>query len=257
MKDWNPEQYSKFMEERTLPAIDLASRLNVRNPQKILDLGCGTGNSTQILKDKFPFARIIGADNSHTMLEEARKLHPDMEFILFDGSSDYSVLGNDYDIVFSNACIQWIPDHKTLIPKLMGLLKTGGMLAAQAPMQSEHPVQQLIQKLAFSDKWSRLIKNPRTINTLTQGRYFDILASLTNDFSIWKTVYGHRMPDHQSIIEWYKGTGLRPYLAQLSDEDAVKFEAELLEKVRHAYPVHANGEVLFKFPRIFFTAVKQ
>lgn len=257
MKDWNPEQYSKFMKERTLPAIDLASRLDVKNPQKILDLGCGTGNSTQLLKDKFPFAKIIGADNSQAMLEEARRLHPDIEFIFFDGSGDFSPLGNDFDIVFSNACIQWIPDHNSLIPKLMSILKTGGMLAVQAPMQSEHPVQQLIQKLAFSDKWAKKIKNPRSLNTLTQGRYFDILASITSDFSIWKTVYGHRMPDHQSIIEWYKGTGLRPYLAQLSDEDALKFEAELLEKVTSTYPVHSNGEVLFKFPRIFFTAVKQ
>lgn len=257
MNDWNPQQYAKFMKERTLPAIDLVSRLTVKNPKKILDLGCGPGNSTQVLKDKYPFAHIIGADKSPSMIEQARTEHPDLEFVLFDAAGDFSSIGSDFSIVFSNACIQWIPDHKSLIPKLMGLLEKGGMLAAQAPMQSEHPVQQLLQKLAFSDKWSRKIKHPRTLNTLTQGRYFDILAECTSDFSIWKTVYGHRMPSHQSIIEWYKGTGLRPYLAQLDDEDGIKFETELLEMIKNTYPVHPNGEILFKFPRIFFTAVKE
>ena len=257
MKDWNPEQYSKFIKERTQPAIDLANKINIKSPQKILDLGCGTGNSSQVLKDRFPFAEIIGVDNSQTMIEQAEKEHSGIKFMLADISGDISSLGSDYDIVFSNACIQWIPDHKSLIPKLMGLLKTGGVLAVQAPMQSEHPVQQLIHKLAFSDKWSRKIKNPRPINTLTQDRYFDILSELTSDFSIWKTVYGHRMPSHQSIVEWYKGTGLRPYLAQLEEEDAANFEAELLKMVCQTYSVHSNGEILFKFPRIFFTAVKE
>ncbi|MBQ3946946.1 MAG: methyltransferase domain-containing protein, partial [Ruminococcus sp.] len=183
---------------------DLANKINIKSPQKILDLGCGTGNSSQVLKDRFPFAEIVGVDNSQTMIEQAEKEHSGIKFMLTDISGDISSLGSDYDIVFSNACIQWIPDHKSLIPKLMGLLKTGGVLAVQAPMQSEHPVQQLIHKLAFSDKWSRKIKNPRPINTLTQDRYFDILSELTSDFSIWKTVYGHRMPSHQKMLNGTK-----------------------------------------------------
>ena len=135
MLDWNPEQYEKFIKDRTQPAIDLANRLEVREAKRILDLGCGTGNSTKILKDKFPDAMVIGADNSDEMLAKAKKTHPDIEFIHLDVGGDLGEVKGKFDIVFSNACLQWIPNHEILLPKLMSLLRQGGVLAVQIPIQ--------------------------------------------------------------------------------------------------------------------------
>ena len=153
MLDWNPEQYEKFIKDRTQPAIDLANRLEVWEAKRILDLGCGTGNSTKILKDKFPDAMVIGADNSDEMLAKAKKTHPDIEFIHLDVGGDLGEVKGKFDIVFSNACLQWIPNHEILLPKLMSLLRQGGVLAVQIPIQSEHPVHIIMNELVTTAKW--------------------------------------------------------------------------------------------------------
>ena len=152
MSDWNPEQYEKFIKDRTQPAIDLANRLEVWEAKRILDLGCGTGNSTKILKDKFPDAMVIGADNSDEMLAKAKKTHPDIEFIHLDVGGDLGEVKGKFDIVFSNACLQWIPNHEILLPKLMSLLRQGGVLAVQIPIQSEHPVHIIMNELVTTGK---------------------------------------------------------------------------------------------------------
>ena len=121
MPNWNPIQYEKFLKDRTQPAIDLANRLGVFTPDSILDLGCGPGNSTKVLKDRFPNARIVGADNSDEMLEKARELYPNIEFTNLDANGDFHEVNERFDIVFSNACIQWLPNHKELLPNLMKL----------------------------------------------------------------------------------------------------------------------------------------
>ena len=133
MLEWNAEQYSKFKKERTLPAIDLANSINSENVRKVLDVGCGIGNSTAVLKRRFPNARIIGADNSDDMLVAARKNNPELEFMKLDASTDLVNISDRYDVVFSNACIQWIPNHRLLIKRLMELLKKDGTLAIQIP----------------------------------------------------------------------------------------------------------------------------
>ena len=148
MLDWNPEQYEKFIKDRTRPAIDLANRLEVREAKRILDLGCGTGNSTRILKNRFTDAMVIGADNSDEMLAKAKITHPDIEFMSLDAGGDLSEVRGNFDIVFSNACIQWIPNHEILLPKLMLLLRRGGVLAVQIPIQIEHPVH-IIKSFSF------------------------------------------------------------------------------------------------------------
>ena len=108
MPKWNPDQYERFIKDRTQPAIDLVNRLNISDPQNILDLGCGSGNSTIILKEKFPYSKVIGADNSDEMLEKARSIYPEIEFIKLDANGDYRDLDERFDILFSNACIQWL-----------------------------------------------------------------------------------------------------------------------------------------------------
>ena len=255
MPNWNPIQYEKFLKDRTQPAIDLANRLEEFAPNSILDLGCGPGNSTKVLKDKFPSAKIIGADNSDEMLEKARGLYPDIEFINLDVNGDLHEVNEKFDIVFSNACIQWLPNHNELLPKLMTLLKPNGILAIQIPMQREHPVHIIINELVNTTKWNDKI-TPRQYNNLTTEEYFGVLSNTSNDFEIWETTYCHRMPSYESIIEWYKGTGLRPYLEQLTENDSKEFINDVYSKLKHQYKVQNNGEILFRFPRLFFMVRK-
>lgn len=255
MADWNSEQYLKFKAQRTQPAIDLAARLS-GNPPEIIDLGCGPGNSTRVLKSRFPDAYIIGADNSANMIERARADNPDLEFLIMDITGDLSEMSGKFDVVFSNACLQWLPDHATLLPKLFGLLRKGGVLAVQIPMNYDEPIHRIIGSISESPEWSDKFPEKRIFGTLTQSEYFDILSGLTDDFEMWQTTYCHRMPSIESIIEWYSSTGLRPYLAALSDEDGVRFTAEISAELEREYPKQKNGEIIFRFPRFFFTAKK-
>ena len=251
MPNWNPIQYEKFLKDRTQPAVDLANRLLSVSPESILDLGCGPGNSTKVLKDKFPNAKIIGADNSDEMLAKARELYPDIEFINLDANGDLHEVNEKFDVVFSNACIQWLPNHKELLPKLMTLLTQNGVLAIQIPMQREHPVHIIINELVQTEKWKSKL-TPRQYNNLTTEEYHDVLSEISDDFEIWETTYCHRMPDYESIIEWYKGTGLRPYLEQLSESDRDDFVGDVYRELKQRYKIQKNGDILFRFPRLFF-----
>lgn len=256
MSGWNAEQYAKFIKERTLPSIDLANKINLENPREIIDIGCGPGNSTRVLKDRFPDAHIVGADYSQNMIDKAKSQNDGIDFMLFDANNDFPLLNKKFDVVFSNACIQWIPNHRELIKNMMGVLNDGGVLAVQTPMNYKEPIHRIISELSTGGKWKNKFDSPRIFYNLTQSEYFDLLSEISSDFSVWETVYCHRMPSHESIMDWYKGTGLRPYLEALSEEDAIEFENDVYEEVVRAYPIQANGEIIFRFPRFFFTAVK-
>ena len=255
MFKWNSELYSKFLAERTQPAIDLARRITLDNPNSIIDLGCGPANSTRVLADRFPNSHIIGADNSEEMIEQARSSYPDLEFIIFDAQNDFPKLTQKFDVIFSNACIQWVPNHEKLITEMMNALNSGGMLAVQIPMNYSEPIHRIICELAQSDKWSCL-SDSRVFHTLTVEEYYDILSELTDNFAVWQTTYCHSMPSHESIIEWYKSTGLRPYTSQLDEPHAEEFVNDVLAEVKKAYPKQKNGDIIFRFPRFFFTAKK-
>lgn len=257
MPDWNSAQYLKFKRERTQPSIDLINRIDLEAPADIIDIGCGPGNSTERLKNRYPNAQIIGADSSPEMIKAAKSEYPEMEFILCDASKELSSIGRKFDIVFSNACIQWIPNHETLIPNMIELLKSGGVLAVQVPMIYDEPIQKIINRVSTSEKWTGKFPARRIFYYLTPSDYFDILSRCTKDFNMWETIYCHRMKSHEDIMEWYKGTGLRPYLGVLSGQDAAEFERDILGEVKKAYPVQENGEIIFRFPRLFFTAVKK
>lgn len=254
MSDWNAEQYAKFKNERTLPAVDLANAIIKDNVRSVLDVGCGIGNSTAVVKKRFPTALVTGIDSSDDMLESARKNVPDAEFIKLDAGKETEKITSRFDVVFSNACIQWIPDHKKLIQNFMRLLNDNGILAVQIPQTSKHPMHEIIKSVSGSEKWKNKINVSRVFYTLREDEYFDILSEISSDFRIWETVYFHRMPSHESIVEWYKGTGLRPYLEQLSDRDKREFERDILAEVQKTYPVQKNGQIIFRFPRLFFTA---
>ncbi len=256
MADWNAQLYETFKNERTLPARDLAAAVGQEPVTRALDVGCGTGTSTAVLRVRFPEATLFGVDQSDAMLQKARFTCPGVTFRQMDISGDLSCLPTGYDLIFSNACLQWVPDHPALLPKLMALLRKGGVLAVQIPQQRKHPVHRLIRQLAASDKWAGHFSHQRAFYGLPEEDYYRLLSSLSTDFRLWETTYFHVMPSHQSIVEWYKGTGLRPYLAQLSEDESLAFQHELLQAIEREFPLQPDGHILFPFPRLFFTARK-
>lgn len=256
MPDWSAKQYSRFEKERTLPALDLVNSIIVDEVKSIIDIGCGIGNSTAVLRKTFSKAKIVGVDSSEDMLNTAKKNNPDVEFIKLDAGKELNSISSHFDIVFSNACIQWIPEHRKLLKNLMALLNSNGVLAIQIPQQLKHPMHNVIRSVAESDKWKHKITIPRLFYTLTEEEYFCILSELSNDFRIWETTYFHDMPSHKSIVEWYKGTGMRPFLEQLNDVDKIEFEYDVLSETAKIYPIQNNNHIIFRFPRLFFTARK-
>lgn len=161
MAEWNPNQYLKFKGERTQPSYDLANRIPLEKAEKIIDIGCGPGNSTRVLAEKYPQAYILGVDNSQEMVDTARKQCPGLNFMLFDAEKDFPFIQEKFDIVFSNACIQWVPDHERLLKNMMGLLKDGGILAVQIPNNYEEPIHKILIETSESEKWSNKIGKPR------------------------------------------------------------------------------------------------
>ncbi|MCM1286141.1 MAG: methyltransferase domain-containing protein [Acetobacter sp.] len=256
MSDWNSVQYLKFKNERTQPSADLVKRIDIKKPKRIIDIGCGPGNSTYELRKRFPDAYVLGVDFSPNMIEKAENDYKNIDFMLFDAQRNFDKLVGNFDIVFSNACIQWIPNHKMLLSNMMSILNKNGVMAVQIPYQYEQPMHKIVKEVAASEEWNGLFSSERVFNILEENEYFDLLSDISSDFSIWKTIYFHRMPSQRSIIEWYRSTGLKPYLEVLDDDKKERFENAVFEKVKKAYPVQKNSEVIFKFPRLFFTAVK-
>jgi|WetSurMetagenome_2_1015567.scaffolds.fasta_scaffold178897_1 trans-aconitate 2-methyltransferase len=257
MFTWDSKQYVQFVNERTQPAIDLVLRIQLSSPAKIVDIGCGPGNSTHVLETRFPQADILGVDSSVEMINTAKKTYPSLHFSQFDAQKDLSSLGTDFDVVFSNACIQWIPDHRALLKNMMNMLRQGGVLAVQTPMNYDEPIHKIITAVTTSTKWKDKFPNPRIFYNLTPGEYHDLLSELTGIFTLWQTTYYHRMKSHDAIMEWYRGTGLRPYISVLSETDKAMFEKDIYERVVSAYPIQKNGEIIFRFPRFFMLAEKK
>jgi trans-aconitate 2-methyltransferase len=211
--NWNPDQYLKFANERTQPSIDLAARINVDNPESIIDVGCGPGNSTQVLKRRWPVAKISGLDSSPEMIKKAREDFPDMEWIIADAPT--FEFDRQYDIIFSNAAVQWMPNHETLLPKLLENVNRGGALAVQVPANDGSPLHQAVLAVSSSSKWSRFTSGAeKSINYKSVEYYYDILSRISSKFDIWETVYYHVLDSHVGLIEWYKGTGMRPFLCR-------------------------------------------
>lgn len=256
MSDWNPSLYLKFAEERTQPSIDLAGRIPLCSPSRVLDVGCGPGNSTAVLASRYPNAKIIGIDNSPNMLEEAAKSYPHIEWQLCDASTGLSDLGEGFDVIFSNAVLQWVPDHAKVLGDMIKMLASGGVLATQIPNIYNQPISKAVMALTCSDQWKGLLGGARTHSTLSSGEYYDILSGYDGEVQLWETTYMHVMDSCDDILQWYRSTGLRPYLNLLSAQQGVEFEAQLMEMLVRDYPIQKNGKVLFPFPRLFFMFVK-
>lgn len=254
MNDWDSVLYLRFTRQRTQPAIDLASRLTVSDPNRLLDIGCGPGNSTAVLMERFPEAHVTGADSSENMLAQARADYPAADFKLCDVSCQLHTLGTGWDVIFSNACLQWVPDHRRILGELMSMLREGGELAVQVPVNRTEPIERIIARTASSPRWCSHFSSDGVYHTLTAGEYYDILSEAASSVDVWQTTYYHIMPSHNAIMDWYRSTGLRPYLNLLSEADKAEFEADVLAGLQQEYPIQTDGRVLFPFPRLFFIA---
>ncbi len=256
MPTWNPDQYLKFEGERTQPAIDLASRIALENPNRIIDLGCGSGNSTAVLRSRWPSAQIAGLDSSPQMIEACKQQQSGEEWLLESIESWYPPY--EYDIIFSNAAFQWISDLEPTLHRLMDSLAPEGALAFQVPNNQSSPYHQSIIEVAESPRWeasTRTAKNPLTYKPSTY--YYDLLSDRCRKIAIWETKYYQVMQDHQAILEWVTGTGLRPYLEALPNQtDREAFKADILEKYKQSYPQSSDRKVLFPFNRQFVVAYR-
>ena len=252
MSDWNPEKYLLFKKQRTQPAIDLAKSVQACAPKTIVDIGCGPGNSTAVLRSVFADADILGIDSSEKMIAKATAEHSDLTFKVCSAEA----LTGSYDMLFSNACLQWIPDHETLLVQLMGKLNADGVLAVQIPMNQNEPLFRIIREVAAQPKWNFANVHFEKNDTLSPEEYYDNLSDCASSFEMWETVYYHAMPSHEHLIEWVRSTRLRPYLDVLDDAGKQAFEGEILRKAKDAYPFTAGGEVILKFRRFFFVAHK-
>ncbi len=252
MPTWNAEQYLKFDEERTRPCHDLLARISLQ-PRTVVDLGCGPGNSTTVLANRWPEARTCGIDSSQAMIEQARQTCPAGEWIVEDILSFSEHADSAWDLVFSNAALQWVSDHPTLFPRLMQRVAPGGAFAAQVPANWDGPAHRAMREVA---KEFGIAGKVREWHVHPISTYYNILAPHASRLDLWETTYIHILPDAEAIVEWYKGTGLRPFLQALdSESERERFTSLYLEAIRIAYPPQPDEKILFPFQRLFLIAV--
>jgi trans-aconitate 2-methyltransferase len=255
--DWNPQHYLKFKNERTQPSVDLVSRIDSVSPSTIIDIGCGPGNSTQILIERWPKAEVIGIDSSPSMIEKARAAYPHQTWRLGDASKFNEE--NAYDIVFSNATIQWIPDHETLIANFYHLAKKGGAIALQVPRFNQMPIRSAIAAISENEPWKKYTKEVDALFTYHDPSfYYEQFSRHTARIDLWETTYFHILESQQSIIDFCRSAGMKPFLDSLpTDSDRAQFEHEVLDEVKKRYPLQPDGKVLFPFIRLFVIAYKE
>jgi trans-aconitate 2-methyltransferase len=197
MSKWDPKLYLTFERERTQPSIDLVRRIDVEAPKRVIDIGCGPGNSTVVLKSRWPDAEIVGLDNSETMINQARKNFSDIKWVQGDAGDDLTSLGT-FDVVFSNATIQWIPNQALLLKKLYNLLTDTGILAVQVPCTKNMPIHLELQKLIASSKWKEQFTTlSTTYSSHMADYYYNILCELTSNIELWVTDYYHNAQSPQ------------------------------------------------------------
>lgn len=255
MSDWNPTLYARFADERARPVGDLLARVALDAPRTVVDLGCGAGASTAPLRDRWPNADILGIDTSPAMLEKARAGVPGARFALADVAAFTPEA--PVDLLFSNATLQWLPDHATLLPRLMGLLAPGGVLAVQMPDNLDEPSHALMRDVAAEPPFAAILADASSARAplLSFEATYDALAPRAAHVEIWRTTYVHPLAGPEKIVEMVSSTGLRPFVDPLDPAARADYIARYKAKVAAAYEPTVDGRVLFRFPRLFFVAV--
>jgi trans-aconitate 2-methyltransferase len=249
---WDPEKYLSYAGERTRPAADLLARVPHTAPVRVADLGCGPGNSTALLSARWPQARIDGVDSSDAMLEQAQTSDVRANWILADLANWTPDAA--YDVVFSNATYQWLPDHGSLLPRLLGFVKSGGTFAFQVPCNFNAPSHVLMREAAETGPWAAKLRNVRVASVLSPDAYYDILSPLARTLDFWETTYLQVMEGDDPVFDWVSATGLRPFVQALNEAEREAFTNEYRKRLREAYPKRADGKTLFPFERLFAVA---
>jgi trans-aconitate 2-methyltransferase len=253
---WDPGQYQRFAGERSRPFSDLIARIGAADPGYVLDLGCGPGNLTAALARRWPGAQVAGVDSSPEMIAaaaaEAAQAPGRLSFTLGD-IRDW-VPARPPDVIVSNAVLQWVPGHLDVIARWAGLLARGGWLAFQLPGNFDQPSHAILRELAGSPRWRPLLAAAElNRQSAAPEEYLDLLARAGCEVDAWETTYLHVLPGEDPVLEWYRGTGLRPVLAALEPAQAEEFLAEYGRRTREAYPPQPYGTVL-PFRRVFTVA---
>ena len=251
MTTWDPGQYLQFAEARLRPALDLLAHVEPTNPPGlVVDLGCGPGNLTAVLAERWPDAEVIGVDSSPEMLADARRDHPDMTWV--EGDLATWEPPRPADVVFTNAALHWLPDHERLLPTLLARVAPGGVLAVQVPAEWDAPSHTEGFALAASPRWrDRLTVDLPEQPLLAPAGYLDVLLPLAEDVDCWTTTYHHVLEGPDPVVEWFKGSFLREFLSRLEEADGAEFVADYTEAMRRAYPPRADGRTVLPFRRLF------
>jgi trans-aconitate 2-methyltransferase len=262
---WDPVHYQRYAGERGRPFLDLIGRVHTPTPATVVDLGCGPGPMTAILSDRWPGAEITGIDSAPEMIEAATT-HARPGRLRFEVGSIADWVPPAVDVIVSNAALQWVPEHVKLLPVWADALRPGGAMAVQMPRSRGMPAGEVFQEVAASSRWAARLgaaasaAGPRSAASPVRPveEYVDLLAGLGLTVDAWETTYLHVLPGTDPVLDWFAGTGLRPYLDALRDDPRAlaEFRAEVGAKLREAYPAAPYGTIL-PFPRIFVVAHRE
>lgn len=254
---WSPEQYLKFEQQRTRPAQDLLAQVRALPIDRIWDLGCGPGNSTELLVERYGLAGVRGLDSDEAMLHAARKRLPDVPFERAD--IEHWVPTAPAGLLFANAVFQWVPDHLSILARLMHHLVPGGVLAVQMPDNLMEPSHLLMEETAQAGPWRSAFEHYRARRDPLPrpAAYFNRLGPEASDIDVWHIDYNHALPDAEAIVEWVRATGLRRYLDRVEPQWRDAFLADYLQRIEQAYPPLDDGRRLLRFPRLFLVAIKR
>ncbi|MGC4410262.1 trans-aconitate 2-methyltransferase [Rhizobium rosettiformans] len=253
---WSATQYLRFEDERTRPARDLLARVPLPSAERVIDLGCGPGNSTELLVARFGACSVSGIDSDDDMLAKARARLPEIPFVKADLATWQPEV--PVDLLFANAVFQWLPGHLDIFERLMEGLKPGGVLAVQMPDNLGEPSHLAMEETGADGPWSEAFAGGRLRHAglPRPADYLQRLQPHCLSVDVWHTVYYHPMRDAEAIVAWVEGTGLRPYLAAVAPEQREAFRQSYLQRIDAAYPPMADGRRLLAFPRLFVLAVK-
>lgn len=253
---WDAAQYTRFEAERNRPIHDLLAQLPRSGIRSAVDLGCGPGNSTELLQAHVPDASVMGLDSSPDMIEAARTRLPSTRFRLGD-IEGWHAEGTAPDLLFANASLQWVPDHAALLPRLVGQLAPAGWLAVQVPDNLDEPAHRLMREVALSGPWATKLAAASRARAARHAPdwYVRVLRSAGADVELWRTTYHHILTGGaEAIVQWFRSTGLRPFLQPLDEAEQAEFLARYGSALASATPEFDNGSVLLPFPRLFFVA---
>ena len=254
---WSASQYTQFEEDRTRPVRDLLAAVPPGRPARVIDLGCGPGNSTELLAERYPGAVVTGLDSSADMLDAARKRLPAIRFEQTD-IAGWSEPGS-FGVILANAVLHWLPNHPTLFPRLVARLAEGGSLAVQMPDNLNEPASALMRDVAASGPWTAKLASAAGLRTELgdAGWYYGLLRPHCARVEVWRTTYHHVLAGGaDAVVEWFKGSGLRPFLDPLDERERAAYLESYRGRLAQAYPAQPDGSVLLPFPRLFMVATR-